>query len=90
MSDLKQYDHAPKNFETIDPAYDEESGMCNRWRADRAANAIEAYWGEQGSEEPETKLKDLLNDLLHWCDGHGIDLYDVLERARQSYWEEQP
>jgi len=90
MSELKQYKHAPANFETIDPMYDEDSGMCNRWRADRAADAIEAYWGDQGYEDFETQFKDLLNDLLHWCDGQGIDFDDVLERARRSYQEEQP
>ena len=90
MSELKNYEHAPKNFHTLDPMYVPEEGMCNRWRADRAADAIAAYWGKQGYEESETMFKDLLNDLLHWCDGQGLNFDDVLERARRSYLEEQP
>lgn len=88
MEHLDDFEHAPKNFDAIDPMYDEDSGMCNRWRAKRVSVGLRAYWGGQGHEEAETIAKDFLTDLLHWGDGHGLDIEELLARARWMYQEE--
>lgn len=41
-----------------------------------------------GNEEDETVLGDLLADLMHWCDRHGVDFEAKLAGARANYAEE--
>lgn len=56
-------------------------------RADRADEAIAAYWGDDNEDEPRNYiLSDLLCDLRHWADREGID-FDA-ELARSAYHHE--
>lgn len=88
---LHEFPHAPKNFDTVDPEYEGAPiEFTNRIRAEKAAYGLEAYWGEQGYEDPQTIAKDFLTDLLHWGDGQGIDIEELLASASRTYSEEQP
>jgi hypothetical protein len=59
--------------------------LKNDSRAEKIDNALNAYWGEQGEEENETILTDMLNDIFHYCDRDVLDFFDLVERARLSY-----
>lgn len=61
----------------------------NRMRAERilcAATAVEAY--ADSREAPDEMASDLLADLRHFCDLHGLDFAAVDERGRAAYLEE--
>lgn len=62
----------------------------NRKRAHWAWKAVEAFKADTGQldEENETVLSDLLADLHHYADEHGIDFQRCLERAAFHYSEE--
>ncbi len=46
-----------------------ESGRDNNYeRAERAAGALDAYWGMDGAEDARACIKDLLGDLMHLWD----------------------
>lgn len=73
-------------FDTPDPM---DPLQTNRKRALRCAVGLEAYWGDDSDgEDVETIAKDFLTDLLHWGDGQGIDIEELLSRARRTYEEE--
>lgn len=41
-----------------------------------------------GGEDIETRVKDLITDLLHLCDREGLDALGIVESA-QEHWEEE-
>ena len=87
---LYNFESAPKDFDQVDRDYiGAPLEITNRIRAKRASAGLKAYWGNQGAEEPETVAKDFLTDLFHWSEGQGIDLEDLLSRARGMYDEEK-
>lgn len=53
-----------------------------RIRRCRAQSAIDAY-GQTAGYTPahDEALIDLLTDLLHWTDGHGLDFRHCLDHA---------
>ncbi len=58
--------------------------MTNSARANRATQALTAYYGEID----ECTLTDLLADILHWCDEHEEDFEQSLQQARNHHWAE--
>lgn len=87
MRELYEFRAAPADFDLPD-AFDPD--RSNRDRAKRAAMGLEAYWGDTDrGEEAETVAKDFLTDLLHWGDGQGIDIEELLSRARSTYEDER-
>lgn len=67
-----------------------------RW-ASFAATALCAFADEtmeQGKggfwlkKEPEDVVSDLLADIRHWCDVHGLDFESLDARAHMHYLEE--
>ena len=84
-SDPFKYSENPAHFDKVD----EYTETTCRDRANRAARAIEAYWGVDADEDVRTKVQDLLTDLMHWGDGHDIVIDEVLEDAKRMYEEEQ-
>jgi hypothetical protein len=87
MKRLYRYEKAPLKFFDPDPVVPTRS---NALRANRVADAFTAYAAEEKltREDPETILVDFLTDLRHWCDGHGIDLNDYLDRSARAHKEE--
>jgi len=63
------------------PADPEE---MNDDRAEWAAMALEAFQHATGTEE-EDALRDLLCDLMHWCDRNNCDFNAALSRAQMHY-----
>jgi hypothetical protein len=62
----------------------------NQARAERilcAAAAVEAY--NENKDEPETIAADMLADLRHYCDAHGLDFADCDRRGQDHYTNEQ-
>jgi hypothetical protein len=55
-------------------------GMNER-RATLAENALTAFWQETGDDK-EAALRDLLTDLMHWCDRNHHDFDAELDRSR--------
>ncbi len=47
-----------------------------------------AQFVETTGTDPEMALKDLLTDLMHWCDRHGESFTSVLDSSTRSYQEE--
>ena len=47
-------------------------------RSRRAAHGLKAY-------DPEVAVRDLLTDLMHYCDTHAIDFAYELEVAQRNY-----
>jgi len=74
----------------VDPFSPPESDSVSLdQRAERAASALRAYAKEGGEEElEEHHLRDLLCDLQHYCDKHGIDFNLELRRGSRFYEEE--
>ena len=62
------------------PTNDERAGWAN--------TALRAYTQEVGVDVCETAAQDLINDLAHWCDRHGVDLWDCWESAGRNYHDE--
>ena len=61
----------------------------NQFRAERilcAATAVKAY--RDNMEEPDQLAADLLADLRHFCDLHGLSFDDVSQRGQSAYSEE--
>jgi hypothetical protein len=56
----------------------------NDSRAAWAATALEMFMEETGAEECDA-LADLLTDLRHWCDRHGVDYAEQDARAEFHY-----
>lgn len=62
----------------------------NEARADLAEEALAAFMANQGlsDAEIETAVRDLLADLIHYCDRVGIDWPDILQRVHERYKED--
>lgn len=58
----------------------------NEARSDQAAEAIEPYL--QRGADREAAVLDLLADLMHFCDVHGIDFNETAAAAARRYTEE--
>jgi hypothetical protein len=56
-------------------------------RAQWAKEALGSFSKGAGSEE-DTAVSDLLTDLRHYCDRHGLDWEEQLFRANNHYAEE--
>jgi hypothetical protein len=59
----------------------------NEERAARAAIALEAYKNIPGTD-PDAAVRDLLSDLMHYCDQNELLFKFELEVARSNYIEE--
>jgi hypothetical protein len=61
----------------------------NQMRASRifcAAAAVKAY--RDNIKEPDQLAADMLADLRHFCDSHGLNFDDVSQRGECAYSEE--
>jgi len=56
-------------------------------RADWAGAAIEEFRGQTGTDE-EDAVCDLIADLHHWADRHGMNWEDEVKRGDGHYWAE--
>lgn len=59
----------------------------NNDRAEWAEEAIEAFRIETGCDL-DTAVYDLLCDLAHYCDRHGLSFADELSHAKKHYNDE--
>ena len=61
----------------------------NKTRANRilcAALSVDAY--SEIKDDPATVAADMLADLRHFCDLHGLHFDDVNQRGESAYMEE--
>ena len=58
-----------------------------RRRVERAALSLNAHT-TAGTEPPETVITDMLSDLQHYCEFHGLDFDALQSMARIHYHEE--
>lgn len=86
MKKLTDFTHAPDGFDLV-----AHTGLSNRQRATLAAKGLAAYLeaGGMTNDSAETSIIDLLADLMHLCDGHGLDINQLLERAARHYKSER-
>ena len=86
FEELSRFDpeEYPPGFALPDPEMPETS---NSARATFAAHALAAYAKavHQEGEDVATNIGDLLSDLRHFCDGHGLDFAELDERGRNHY-----
>lgn len=76
----------PKVFFLEDP---DDPNQSNANRAERAARGVVAYLnGSSEGEDVATALSDLLGDLRHLCDGHGLDFDELSQLGRYHHREE--
>jgi hypothetical protein len=74
----------------------DDDGPTNEDRAQWAEVALLAFGRRTGTvkdhvgdnEDPFLILSDLLADLAHWCDRHGVDLPAALVHATRHYHTE--
>jgi hypothetical protein len=59
----------------------------NQDRAEWAQSALDAFRNTTGTDAADA-LKDLLGDLMHWCDENDQDFDVALDAARHYYAEE--
>jgi hypothetical protein len=59
----------------------------NGERAQYADNAITAFQLTTRTDIQDA-VSDLLADLMHWCDRHGMEFEDELNRGRMHYLAE--
>jgi len=66
--------------------------LTNTDKAKFAEVAVKAYAEKTGlaspDEDEETKVSDLVADLMHYCDRTGVDWSTVMYRAHRHYGEE--
>ena len=86
MTKLTDFTHTPDGFDVV-----AHTGLSNRQRATLAAKGLAAYLAAGGmtNDSAETSIIDLFTDLMHLCDGHGLDINQLLERATKHYEEER-
>lgn len=58
--------------------------LTNKDRAQRAAEAIEAY----SDDDTRSNLVDFLADAMHWCHLNGHRFDDVMDTARRHFARE--
>lgn len=61
-----------------------QDGPMNPKRAGWAATALVAFAGATGSDL-EDAVADLIADLGHFCDRHGLKMADEIARGREMY-----
>lgn len=54
-------------------------------RRTRAQSAIDTYCQCAGETAYDEALIDLLTDLMHWTDGHGLDFQYALDHAEYHH-----
>ena len=61
--------------------------MNNQDRAESACKAVERFSDalDMGDEDDDTRISDLLCNMMHFCDQQGVDFHDCLERASRNY-----
>lgn len=82
--------------EILPPDATENEGTTNAERASWAELALRAYGRRTGTvhkvvgddEDPVFIVGDLLADLAHWCDRHGVDLQSAIHSATRHYQAE--
>jgi hypothetical protein len=86
LQGMRSYKNAPASFFEV-----KRDGTCGRRRANKAARAIEAHWEETKPEGASAKdlFHDLLADLWHWCEGQGLDFYEIAAEARATFKQER-
>jgi hypothetical protein len=72
---------SPEDIPEDDP--DMDAGFNNH-RAQWASLALQTFVLATGSDL-EDSVADLLTDLAHWCDRHGLYLSHEFERAKDHY-----
>jgi hypothetical protein len=68
----------------------EDEREVNKGRAMRAGLAIKFYetnFSDDGDDK-ETIASDLLTNIMHWCDQHGLEFSDMSNRARENHTAE--
>ena len=65
--------------------------VTNGDRADWASSAVQVFAVKTGVDQEDVyiQVKDLLTDLLHFCDREGIVFKDVVRAAKGMYEEEK-
>lgn len=53
-----------------------------------AEQTLAFYAGITASGDRTFALRDLLADLMHWCDAQGVEFDEELSRATQHYFTE--
>jgi hypothetical protein len=63
----------------------------NAERASRGARALDYYSQGAGYDQGDREafVTDLMTDLLHYCDAHGIDPEVMAERVQRHYKAER-
>ena len=74
------YSHASQRDQGLPPDPEEMNGT----RSDLAFYAMREFAAQSGTD-PEAVLKDLLTDLMHWCDRHGHSFRIALDSAQNNY-----
>ena len=77
------YSHASQRDEDLPPDPEDMNGN----RSDLAFYALREFAAQSGTD-PENVLRDLLTDLMHWCDRHGQIFSLELDSATRRYQEE--
>jgi len=72
------------NSSIIDP-----SATTNEQRAANARVALQAFKDCTGSDDCDA-IADLITNLAHYCDRHGVNLGNEIRRACGHYREENP
>ena len=61
----------------------------NLHRIAQAETALFPYRYENNGSEIDTAITDLLTDLRHYADSHGVDFHKVLDMSYQHYLAEK-
>jgi hypothetical protein len=59
----------------------------NAAQIERAARAI-VYWRNKHPDGEVASLRDLLADIMHWCDCYGVDFDHELSMATDFFGDE--
>ena len=76
-------------FEIDDFATDHLADAANEDRATWALKALRAFADVTGAELGREALHDLLCDLGHYADQHGLDFREEVERAAATWTDEK-
>lgn len=57
----------------------------NEARAAWADGCLNTMAGASGCERGKEALGDMLCNCFHWCDRNGLDMDEMIERARSNY-----
>ncbi len=78
----------PAEQKTVKQIY--ASGTMNIERVQWADAAVDKFAAETGmqSDDLETRVCDLVSDLMHLCKFNGLDFEAILPRSRECFNEE--